>query len=67
MDDPPANFTVKPDKALRERIKRAMKASGATVWADFARVALLDRCRKIEAELKATHPEEYRKIYGSGP
>lgn len=60
----PKNTTTKLDDATAERIALAMKAEGATVYAEFVRSALVEKCRGIESRLRKEHPEEFERIYG---
>jgi hypothetical protein len=46
----PTNNTVKIPDELRSRIAKAMVASGFTVWSEFCRVALTEKCRAIEQQ-----------------
>lgn len=61
------NTTVKLEAELQLRVQRAMLVSGATVYNDFARMALIARCREIEDDLRARNPAEYDRIYGRRP
>jgi len=62
----PVNNTVKLSDALRVRITRAMEAGGFSVWSEFCRVALMEKCRAIEMDLRTSDPAEYVRIYGKG-
>ena len=60
----PRNNTVKLTDALRERVSRAMAAEGFTVWSEFCRVALTEKCVAVERNLRTRDPMEHAKIYG---
>jgi hypothetical protein len=45
-----ANSTVKLPASLRERVAKAMQAEGFTVWSEFCRVALTEKCAAIEVK-----------------
>jgi hypothetical protein len=62
--DVPRNNTVKLPDALRERIAKAMAAGGFTVWSEFCRVALTEKCVAMERNLRARDPQEYPRAYG---
>jgi hypothetical protein len=57
------NNTVKLPVALRRRVVRAMQAQGFTVWAEFCRVALTEKCHGTEDDLRTRNPGEYKRIY----
>lgn len=59
------NYTAKLDEPLSERVEKAMQVEGWKVFAEFCRVALNEKCRKIETDLKASDPDAYHRIYGS--
>ena len=61
---PPRNFTVKLEEAFRKRIERAQRASGSNVWSEFCRAALMERCRKIETELRGCIARSTGKFTG---
>lgn len=50
---------------MEERIALAMLAAGVKNKADFYRAAMLERCRRIEKELRELNPLEYKKLYGA--
>lgn len=60
----PENNTVKLVDPLKSRVEKAMKATGTVAFAEYARKALLEQCRRDEQELRRTSPQEYEKIYG---
>ncbi len=60
------NNTVKLDAALEKRVEQAMKVEGSTVFAEWARQAFTERCRRVESQLFKDNPEEYHRIYGKG-
>ena len=62
--DVPSNNTVKLPTVLQGRIARAMVAEGYTVWAEFCRVALTEKCQFTERRLRTTDPTAYGAIYG---
>lgn len=47
------NNTVKLPDALQQRVRQAMAAEGFTVWSEFCRVALTEKCAAIEDRLRA--------------
>jgi len=59
----PINNTVKLSEPLRMKIVRAMEAGGYSVWSEFCRVALTEKCQAIEAELRARDPAEHARIF----
>ena len=60
----PVNNTVKLTDSLRVRVSKAMAVEGFTVWSEFCRVALMDKCHEIEDELRTRDPGEYQRVYG---
>ena len=60
----PVNNTVKLTDALRGRIAKAMEAGGFSVWSEYCRVALTEKCQEVESNLRAKDPAEYARIYG---
>ena len=60
----PVNNTVKLTEVLRHRVARAMQVGGFTVWSEFCRVALTEKCQATERELRTRDPEEHTRIYG---
>jgi hypothetical protein len=60
----PRNNTVKLPDTLRERIAKAMAAEGFTVWSEFCRVALTEKCVAVERNLRARDPVEHLRLYG---
>jgi hypothetical protein len=65
-DEPniPRNNTVKLTDALRERVAKAMAAEGFTVWSEFCRVALTEKCVAVERNLRGRDPQEHLRLYG---
>lgn len=61
----PINNTVKLTDPLRLRVAKAMEVGGFTVWSEFCRVALTEKCQAIERDLRDRHPEESIRIYGA--
>jgi hypothetical protein len=59
----PSNNTVKLTDALRARVSKAMALEGFTVWSEFCRVALTEKCVAIERNLQARDPHEYARLY----
>jgi hypothetical protein len=59
----PANNTVKLPDSLRERIAKAMAQEGFTVWSEFCRVALTEKCAAVERNLRSRDPLEFSRIY----
>jgi hypothetical protein len=60
----PRNNTVKLPDMLRERIAKAMAAEGFTVWSEFCRVALTEKCVAVERNLRNRDPLEHQRLYG---
>jgi hypothetical protein len=60
----PANNTVKLSDPLRDRVLKAMQVEGFTVWSEFCRVALTEKCRAVESELRQRDPEEFVRVHG---
>ena len=58
------NNTVKLPSALQRRVVQAMGVEGFTVWSEFCRVALTEKCRLIEDALRARDPVEFQRWYG---
>ncbi len=57
------NNTVKLTEALRDRVVKAMAAEGFTVWSEFCRVALTEKCIAVERNLCSRDPQEYARVY----
>lgn len=49
----PGNNTVKLTDVLQRRVAQAMLAEGFTVWSEFCRVALTEKCQNSEARSQA--------------
>lgn len=64
MVELPANNTVKLSDPLRDRVLKAMQVEGFTVWSEFCRVSLTEKCRVVEGALRRNDPEEFVRIYG---
>ena len=62
----PVNNTVKLTEALRVRVTRGMEVSGFSVWSEFCRVALTEKCQSLESDLRERDPAEFGRIYGNG-
>lgn len=60
----PANNTVKLTDALRVRVSNAMQVEGFTVWAEFCRVSLTEKCKAVETTLREKDPIEFTRVYG---
>jgi hypothetical protein len=60
----PRNNTVKLPDALRERIAKAMAAEGFSVWSEFCRVALTEKCVAVERNLRNRDRQEHVRLYG---
>ncbi len=60
----PVNNTVKLTEHLRLRVAKAMEVGGFTVWSEFCRVALTEKCQAAEKELRERDPAEFNRIYG---
>lgn len=41
-----------------------MEAEGFSVWAEFCRVALTEKCKAVEQTLLMHDPKAHAKIYG---
>ncbi|HTJ77368.1 MAG TPA: hypothetical protein VL357_00065 [Rariglobus sp.] len=52
------NHTVKLPSALQRRIQKAMVTEGFTVWSEFCRVALTEKCQASEARQLARHSRD---------
>ena len=63
----PLNNTVKLSRELRTRVDSAMEATGFSVWSEFCRIALLEKCHAAERHLRERDPAEYHRIYGKNP
>ena len=61
----PINNTVKLTDDLRARVARAMEAGGFTVWSEFCRVALTEKCQTVERDARERDPEAYARIFGA--
>jgi hypothetical protein len=62
----PINNTVKLTEPLRYRVSKAMQVTGFTVWSEFCRVALTEKCQRAERELRDRDLGEFNRLYGSG-
>ena len=62
----PVNNTVKLTEALRSRVTKGMGVAGFSVWSEFCRVALTEKCQTLEGALRARDPVEFARIYGKG-
>lgn len=60
----PVNNTVKLTEPLRLRVSKAMQVTGFTVWSEFCRVALTEKCQHTERELRERDADEYERLYG---
>ncbi len=58
-----ANNTVKLPASLQRRVVAAMAVEGFTVWSEFCRVALTEKCHHTEDGLRARDPLEYQRTY----
>ncbi len=61
----PINNTVKLTDPLRLRVIKAMEVGGFSVWSEFCRVALTEKCLATERELREHHPAEFARLYGT--
>jgi hypothetical protein len=41
-----------------------MEVGGFSVWSEFCRVALTEKCQTLESELRERDPVEFARIYG---
>jgi hypothetical protein len=60
----PINNTVKLTDDLRARVAKAMEAGGFTVWSEFCRVALTEKCQTVERDTRDRDPVEFARVYG---
>jgi hypothetical protein len=58
-----ANNTVKLTASLQRRVVAAMEVEGFTVWSEFCRVALTEKCHHAEDQLRARDPVEFQRVY----
>lgn len=58
------NNTVKLPAVLQRRVVLAMGVEGFTVWSEFCRVALTEKCHLVEDRLRARDPAEFQRWYG---
>jgi predicted transcriptional regulator len=61
------NTTIKLDDLTKQRVDLAMRADGSKVYSEFVRTALIEKCRRIESQLRTDSPHEFDKIYGKTP
>jgi hypothetical protein len=61
------NNTVKLPVELQRRVVKAMSVEGFTVWAEFCRVALTEKCHLIEDRLRDRDPTEFQRRYAEPP
>jgi hypothetical protein len=59
-----ANNTVKLPATLQRRVAEAMRVEGFTVWAEFCRVALTEKCHRVEDHLRSRDPADFQRLYG---
>jgi hypothetical protein len=59
----PVNNTVKLTESLRDRVAKAMAVEGFTVWSEFCRVALTEKCVMVERNLRSRDPLEFAQLY----
>jgi hypothetical protein len=62
-----SNNTVKLPAALQRRVVKAMSVEGFSVWAEFCRVALTEKCHLIEDRLRERDPAEFQRRYEEPP
>ena len=60
------NNTVKLPENLQRRVAKAMSVEGFTVWSEFCRVALTEKCHLIEDHLRDRDPMEFQRHYAEG-
>jgi hypothetical protein len=58
-----ANNTVKLSASLQRRVELAMRVEGFTVWSEFCRVALTEKCHVTEDRLRLRDPVEFQRVY----
>lgn len=63
--DLPINNTVKLTEPLRRRVAKAMQVTGFTVWSEFCRVALTEKCQRVERDLRERDASEFKSVYGT--
>jgi hypothetical protein len=59
----PINNTVKLTEPLRLRVGKAMEVTGFTVWSEFCRVALTEKCQRAERDLRERDAGECDRVY----
>ena len=42
-----------------------MQVTGFTVWSEFCRVALTEKCQRVERDLRDRDAGEFKSVYGS--
>ena len=52
------NHTVKLSADLKKRIERVMLMEGYTVWADFCRAALNEKCEREALRMKEPNEDD---------
>lgn len=57
------NNTVKLPPMLRQRVEQAMAVEGFTVWSEFCRVALTEKCQHVEDRLRTRDPAGFQRRY----
>lgn len=56
------NNTVKLSAGLQQRVVAAMQLEGFTVWSEFCRVALTEKCQHTEQRLLARDLGEFQRV-----
>lgn len=56
------NNTVKLPASLQQRVLAAMQAEGFTVWSEFCRVALTEKCQHTEQRLRARDQVDFQRV-----
>jgi hypothetical protein len=59
----PDNNTVKLPAELQRRVALAMRVEGFSVWSEFCRVALTEKCHAVEDRLRLRDPVEHGRVY----
>jgi hypothetical protein len=61
------NNTVKLSATLQRRVVAAMQAEGFTVWSEFCRVALTEKCQRTESQWRTRELEEFQRVPAAKP
>lgn len=58
---PLINYTVKLSGSLQSRVLQSMEAGGYSNWAEFCRVALMEKCHASEKGVRARDPMVFQR------